>query len=716
MTHSIEILIFIIASSLVTIPLFFSLRFKNYRKREILALLGVLMCYPVYALSYYLLLYVKPFGYTILPLLNSGLIATVLLNLFLVELARSFLYHRTDLLRIRKFIAIDSVWIIRLLSAAAIVVVAATSWAGPGMMAEQEVLHLRAWGTYVFIGIFFSIIYLLYMLEMAYRHTTLHFKRIGRIFFLACGIISVFHLVFVVRVILLEQIPFNYLKAGIGIGGVVIPAVFIGLLRLRVGSYEVALSRESIYSSITLFICGAILLGLGIAVYALRQFGLHFDDFELFFAIFTLAFFGVLALSSEQMRMRIRRFANRHVFQRKYDYRNQFFRLHQTYMAGDVLEDSIATLVNNLKYAMSLDDVFVYTLNEINGNFDLRNATIEDKTISGDGPLAEAFNDDAAYLNFSQKNLLAHEALVYQSYHDLFDKLHVKAIFPIRSEEEFYGFVLVCSKNAKPVDEEDISLIEVFTVSIGNVFFRYKLLKEHLEQKQFESFNHVASFIIHDIKNQVGTLSLLTNNARKNINNPDFQKSLLRSLESCTAQLKTLVAKLSSPPKEEAIEIGELNLAEVIHDVLDNSGLDTEESVIVIKDIADELTGKADAKALFFILKNLVTNALEAIDYHGTLSIHLGACEFMAQEQIDQLRMSTNFISSFAKYIIVEDNGRGMSEDFVQTRLFHPFSSTKDKGIGIGLYQCKSLVEKMHGALLCTSELGIGTKFCILLK
>jgi signal transduction histidine kinase len=56
-----------------------------------------------------------------------------------------------------------------------------------------------------------------------------------------------------------------------------------------------------------------------------------------------------------------------------------------------------------------------------------------------------------------------------------------------------------------------------------------------------------------------------------------------------------------------------------------------------------------------------------------------------------------------------------MSEEFIDQRLFKPFSTTKDKGIGIGLYQCKILVEKMGGTLLCVSRPGQGTMFCILL-
>ena len=73
------------------------------------------------------------------------------------------------------------------------------------------------------------------------------------------------------------------------------------------------------------------------------------------------------------------------------------------------------------------------------------------------------------------------------------------------------------------------------------------------------------------------------------------------------------------------------------------------------------------------------------------------------------------FFASYGAYVLVGDSGPGMDPDFVRRRLFQPFATTKEKGVGIGLYQCKTLVEKMGGRILCHSEPGKGTEFCILL-
>jgi signal transduction histidine kinase len=57
-----------------------------------------------------------------------------------------------------------------------------------------------------------------------------------------------------------------------------------------------------------------------------------------------------------------------------------------------------------------------------------------------------------------------------------------------------------------------------------------------------------------------------------------------------------------------------------------------------------------------------------------------------------------------------------MSQEFIDNGLFKPFVSTKDKGMGIGLYQCKVSVERMGGKIYCYSKPDIGTAFCLMVQ
>jgi len=59
----------------------------------------------------------------------------------------------------------------------------------------------------------------------------------------------------------------------------------------------------------------------------------------------------------------------------------------------------------------------------------------------------------------------------------------------------------------------------------------------------------------------------------------------------------------------------------------------------------------------------------------------------------------------------VADNGCGMKPEFVSDRLFRPFQSTKPKGLGVGLYQSRVIVQAHGGGMQVDSEIGKGTIF-----
>jgi signal transduction histidine kinase len=79
-----------------------------------------------------------------------------------------------------------------------------------------------------------------------------------------------------------------------------------------------------------------------------------------------------------------------------------------------------------------------------------------------------------------------------------------------------------------------------------------------------------------------------------------------------------------------------------------------------------------------------------------------------------QIRIATAVAGSWVR-VSFADNGCGMAPEYVQHSLFKPFQTTKKKGLGIGLYQSKLIVEAHQGRIEVQSQLGKGTTFTILL-
>ncbi|MER3423814.1 MAG: hypothetical protein C4293_11875, partial [Nitrospiraceae bacterium] len=66
-------------------------------------------------------------------------------------------------------------------------------------------------------------------------------------------------------------------------------------------------------------------------------------------------------------------------------------------------------------------------------------------------------------------------------------------------------------------------------------------------------------------------------------------------------------------------------------------------------------------------------------------------------------------------WLVVEDNGCGI-DSVTMSQLFRPFRTTKGRGFGIGLYQCRKIMEAHRGVLEVESEIGKGTRFLIRLR
>jgi signal transduction histidine kinase len=105
-----------------------------------------------------------------------------------------------------------------------------------------------------------------------------------------------------------------------------------------------------------------------------------------------------------------------------------------------------------------------------------------------------------------------------------------------------------------------------------------------------------------------------------------------------------------------------------------------------------------DRNQLQSLFTNLVLNATEAIGpgQNGRIAVETGQHD--------------SWVS-----VLVCDNGCGMSDEFIKNSLFRPFRTTKKKGIGIGMFQAKLIVEAHKGAIQVKSAPGEGTTFRVLL-
>ncbi|MGH9846168.1 MAG: sensor histidine kinase [Blastocatellia bacterium] len=223
-----------------------------------------------------------------------------------------------------------------------------------------------------------------------------------------------------------------------------------------------------------------------------------------------------------------------------------------------------------------------------------------------------------------------------------------------------------------------------------------EMIRKEGEQKQFESFARLSAVLTHDLKNQILSLSLLVNNMERKFDREGFKEDAMRTLSDSVNNLQSLVAKLSDPrtPTKRARERS--NISHLVERVIQRTAAQAPNKFKVSAELAPDIFATVDGKAVERVIENLVINALEAMPDGGALRVQ-------SQQE------NGNAI------IAIADTGKGMTEEFKRDRLFHPFATTKKKGIGLGLYSCRDIIEQHGGRIDVKSEVNAGTEFKIVL-
>lgn len=222
------------------------------------------------------------------------------------------------------------------------------------------------------------------------------------------------------------------------------------------------------------------------------------------------------------------------------------------------------------------------------------------------------------------------------------------------------------------------------------------MIRKEGEQKQFESFARLSAVLTHDLKNQILSLSLLVSNMERKFHRDGFREDAMRTLSDSVNNLQNLVAKLSDPRTPTKRIREKSNLTHLVERVLQRTAGQAINKYKISAQLTPELYATVDGKAIERVIENLVINALEAMPDGGSL------------------RVVTKPDNGHA-IVAIADTGKGMTEEFVRERLFHPFATTKKKGIGLGLYSCRDIIEQHGGRIDVASKVDVGTEFKIVL-
>ncbi len=242
------------------------------------------------------------------------------------------------------------------------------------------------------------------------------------------------------------------------------------------------------------------------------------------------------------------------------------------------------------------------------------------------------------------------------------------------------------------LDWEDHDLLRLAGRQVASYLAEARGQEALSDARRFDEFNRRFAFIMHDVKNLVSQLGLLARNAERHADNPAFRADMVATLQSSVGKMNDLLARLSQHHRSRPEEPKPHALLPLVRRIAE-----TRQGAQAISVEGDaDIMALVDTHRLDQALGHLVQNALDASPPDGQVDILV---DRRGGEAV----------------IAVVDHGIGMSADFVRTRLFHPFASTKDGGFGIGAFEARALIAAMGGRIEVESREGVGSRFAIIL-
>lgn len=449
----------------------------------------------------------------------------------------------------------------------------------------------------------------------------------------------------------------------------------------RGGEVKLRLSRPAAFGSLVILAVGLYLVGLGLAGEGMRYLGLPAQRAFVWALALLAGTALVLLFLAEATRRRILVFLHKHFYRQKYDYRQHWL-----------------DLTHQLAAAPSLEALQRGILDSFAATFRVRGGALLLVEADGGYYLAEAVGLPGCRQDIPAGHpLLA--ALAQKDWVVRFDDgslalqgevgICPTATFavPLRFEDDLVGIALLGPRIHpwERLSYEDFDLMKVFGRQAGAALANQRLAGDLAAARELAAIGKVAAFVVHDLKNQVSGLSLVVDNARNYLDDPEFQADMLDTLDGTVRNMNGLIGRLKNLGQLPQLQLRPLNLGEVAAEAVRLVGSDR------VRYAPAEVRVRGDRGELQKVVLNLLFNAIEAGG--GAVQLRLRA------EPEPQL--------------LVSDQGCGMSEAFIRQRLFKPFETTKKKGFGIGLYQVRQIVEAHGGRIEVESREGVGTTLTV---
>lgn len=551
--------------------------------------------------------------------------------------------------------------------------------------ADERILFLGRAGYVFSIGVILFLTYILVQLERTLsslprqERWTVKFEIVG------AGTLMAMYLVYYSQGLLHRTLDMNLMPSRSA--ALALAAGLIAWSRLRGRGREgrIAVAPAVAFRSVVVLAVAVYLIGLGLLGEGMRYMGDAFP--RTFVLLFGLAGgVGVVtALLSETIRRKVKVSLHKSFYRHKYDYRAQWLafarRLSSVRAAGDLHGAVLAfycetfALRGAALYLREGDVFRAVAAHEM---------AAPEESFGTDTPLVRFF--DAKWWIFASRDDVPP---VHAAHGPFLTRHGVSFVVPLQFEERLEGFIVLGApiNRSESFTYEDFDLMKMIAGHATSAVLSLRLTAQLSDARELAALGKVSAFVLHDLKNLVSGLGLMAENARDFIADPEFQADLLEDLDGTVRKMKGLMTRLRNLEEKVDLDLRKCDLLEVVREGAKTAG----NGPVTVR--GESVTAVIDPVEIEKVALNLILNALEATEWKGPVAVEVGC--------------------TGRSFIRVRDQGEGMGEEFIRTRLFKPFQTTKKKGFGIGLWQCRNIVEGHGGTIEVRSKPGEGTEFTV---
>jgi putative PEP-CTERM system histidine kinase len=513
---------------------------------------------------------------------------------------------------------------------------------------------------------------------------------------LALGCVFVYDVYLHAEALMFGRFDTDALEVRGAVHALAVPLIWIGSRRHAAWVQRMQVSRTAAFYSATLLLVGAYLLFMAGVGYYVRFFGGSWGRaLQLAMLFAALALLAAL-LFSGAMRARLRVFLGKNFFRYRYDYRQEWLRF------TDMLSTRAGAQEVGQRVVRGLADMIECSGGALwlRGLDDSRYAQV---TVWSAPVVPDTEPQASEFCAFMRQRDWIIDLAEYRRSPRVYEQLALPrwlladatawAAVPLRVADDMIGFVVLCKpRTALELNWEVRDLLKTASRQAASYLALMHATEALLEARKFDAFNRMSAFVVHDLKNIITQLSLMMKNAERHRDNPEFQQDMLLTVESSLEKMRQMMLQLreGARPPGGASGVELEPIARGIESMARGRGR------VLELEIVDAVATRGHEDRMARVLGHVVQNALDATPPSGRVWLRLQQ-------------------SSGRAMVVVGDTGEGMSPEFVQTRLFRPFSTTKHSGMGIGSYESFQYIKELGGSIEVDSEVGRGTVITILL-